>query len=147
MFIDRIVEHPNRVKLEPVSGNIYDMTREEGTVTEEGTPLNSSNLINNINELIDAKLSGVTIDSNGNLSARNFQSGSASVTPTSGTPTTKAITFPKPFSSAPRVVLTPVTGVPQNVSLGVSGITTTGFNIVIYRNSATNTTVNWLAML
>lgn len=145
MFTDRIVEHPNRVRLTNVSGDVYDMAREEGAVTEEGTPLNASNLTQCINELIDAKMEGLSIDGSGNVSFRNLQSGSVSVP--GGTPTTKAVTFPKPFSSAPRIVLTPVTTVPQNLSVGVSGVTTTGFNIVVYRNSATSTTVNWIAVL
>lgn len=43
---DRIVEHPGRVVLTPVSGeeNTYDMVRSEGTVTQEGTELNAANL-------------------------------------------------------------------------------------------------------
>lgn len=47
-FVDRIVEHPGRVKLTPVSGqtNVYDMEREEGTVSTEGTLLNANNLNN-----------------------------------------------------------------------------------------------------
>lgn len=45
-FIDRIVDHPGRVVLTPVTGetNTYDITRAEGIVTEEGTLLNASNL-------------------------------------------------------------------------------------------------------
>lgn len=47
-FTDRIVQHPGRVKLTPVSGqtNVYDMEREEGTVSTEGTLLNANNLNN-----------------------------------------------------------------------------------------------------
>lgn len=43
---DRVVEYPGRIILTPVSGetNTYDVTRAEGTVTEEGTPLNAANL-------------------------------------------------------------------------------------------------------
>lgn len=43
---DRIVEHPGRVVLTPVSGeeNTYDVTRAEGTITQEGTELNTANL-------------------------------------------------------------------------------------------------------
>lgn len=37
---DRVVEHPNRYKLTPVSGDTYDLTPEPGTVTAEGTPIN-----------------------------------------------------------------------------------------------------------
>lgn len=43
---DRIVEHPGRVILTPVSGeeNTYDMVRSEGVITQEGTELNAANL-------------------------------------------------------------------------------------------------------
>lgn len=45
-FIDRIVQHPGRVKLTPVSGqtNVYDMVRQEGDVYTDGTLLNALNL-------------------------------------------------------------------------------------------------------
>lgn len=47
-FVDRIVDHPGRVRLTPVTGeeNVYDMTREEGEVYEPGTLLNANNLNN-----------------------------------------------------------------------------------------------------
>lgn len=43
---DRIVEHPNRVLLTPVAGeeNVFDVTRAEGQVTQEGTPLDKEHL-------------------------------------------------------------------------------------------------------
>lgn len=42
-FKDRIVEFPGRVKLTPVSGqpNVYDVSRQEGTITQQGTTLNA----------------------------------------------------------------------------------------------------------
>lgn len=42
-FIDRVVEHPGRVRMTPVSGqaNTYDLDRDEGTVTRAGTPFNA----------------------------------------------------------------------------------------------------------
>lgn len=42
-FTDRVVQYPGRVVMNPVSGeeNTYDMSRAEGTVTEEGTPFNA----------------------------------------------------------------------------------------------------------
>lgn len=43
-FIDRVVEFPGRVQLTNVSGDIYDMTRAEGTEYTEGTLLNATNL-------------------------------------------------------------------------------------------------------
>lgn len=45
-FIDRVVEFPGRIRLTPVQGqsDVYDMTREEGTIYTEGTLLNANNL-------------------------------------------------------------------------------------------------------
>lgn len=45
-FKDRVVEFPNRIKLTPVAGqeNVYDVSRQEGSITQEGTPLNALNL-------------------------------------------------------------------------------------------------------
>ena len=43
-FTDRVVEHPGRVKLTNVSGDIYDITPYEGEVTAQGTLLNAANL-------------------------------------------------------------------------------------------------------
>lgn len=42
-FTDRVVQYPGRMKLTPVSGqpNVYDVERQEGTVTETGTPFNA----------------------------------------------------------------------------------------------------------
>lgn len=39
---DRVVQYPNRYKLTPVSGDVYDLTPEPGIVTEEGTDLNKA---------------------------------------------------------------------------------------------------------
>lgn len=43
---DRIVEYPGRITLTAVSGeaDTYDVARAEGTVTQEGTELNATNL-------------------------------------------------------------------------------------------------------
>lgn len=43
---DRIVEYPGRITLTAVSGeeDTYDVTRAEGTVTQEGTAINATNL-------------------------------------------------------------------------------------------------------
>lgn len=49
-FKDRVVEYPGRMKLTPTSADgEYDVTMEEGTVTEEGTPLNAETF----NDVID----------------------------------------------------------------------------------------------
>lgn len=46
LFSDRAVQFPNRVKLTPVNGqqNVYDVERQEGTISSAGTPLTAENL-------------------------------------------------------------------------------------------------------
>lgn len=53
-FTDRFVEYPGRVKL-TATGNTdeYDMTRSEGSVYADGTPLNAENLNNAMQDVID----------------------------------------------------------------------------------------------
>jgi|GEM_PF-3783845 len=58
-FEDRVVGHAGRVKLTAVEGqnNVYDVSREEGTVTKEGTPLNAATFnsaFGEITERLDA---------------------------------------------------------------------------------------------
>lgn len=40
-WTDRVSEHPSRRKMENVSGNSFDLIRDEGVIVEEGTPLNA----------------------------------------------------------------------------------------------------------
>lgn len=151
-FENRVVEYPGRVILAPVSGeeNTYDMTRAEGEVTEEGTPLNAENLNSVIQEMVDDALStlsnAITVDSNGNVSFRNLQSGTAKVTVKKANVTsTVNVTFPQAFTKTPKVVITPVSTAPGKVSVGVSNITTTGFTVNLYRTNAVDTTIKWIA--
>lgn len=83
----------------------------------------------------------------GSISAGNIQTGTQSCACTQNTVTTTAVTFPKAFSSTPKVIVNPKTSVPQNVSCAVSGITTTGFTIYIRRTDTTTPTgVDWIAI-
>lgn len=54
-FKDRVVQHPGRVTMSPVSGqsDTYDVTRAEGTVTEEGTPFNADTFNEIAQDIID----------------------------------------------------------------------------------------------
>lgn len=51
-FKDREVQYPGRVRLNSVEGNLYDLERAEGTVEEEGTPINAATL-NQLTEQLD----------------------------------------------------------------------------------------------
>lgn len=55
-FVDRVVEYPNRYQFEDENGvrtGPYTLVRDEGTVTEAGTPLDAANLTSNVVALID----------------------------------------------------------------------------------------------
>lgn len=149
-FVNRITEHPNRVKLIPIEGgepNIYDVVRYEGEVEEEGTPLNAENLNGEMENTIKVAMNGINIDSSNNVHFRNLQQGKAVVKTKTKKAVKKKITFSRAFTKVPIVVATPVTVVPQKVELGVTEITTTGFTIVIYRTNDTATDVNWIAVI
>lgn len=154
-FVDRVVQHPNRVKLTPVSGqtNVYDMTRQEGTVTTKGTPLNASNLTKEINALIKtamAKINGaINIDANNNVKVKNIQCGNVLIATAAQAKKTvsKHITFTTAFTSQPRVVATMRGGSPTSGSISIKGVTTTGFDVYAYRTTSIDTEVDWIAML
>lgn len=73
--------------------------------------------------------------------------GNESVTITAiNTVMTKAVSFGKTFPTPPIVTLTVVSTTPQQITgLGVSAVTTTGFNLHVVRTTTTTTGINWLA--
>lgn len=74
VMADRIVQFPNRIRLTPVSGqaNVYDVERQEGTVTQQGTPLNAETLVHK-DQLILGKNIRITPD--GATTKRSIQLG------------------------------------------------------------------------
>lgn len=62
-FVDRKVQHPNRIKLKEVraelDGIVYDIERAEGTIIEAGTPLNAETLNSLVKLTGDQTISGV----------------------------------------------------------------------------------------
>lgn len=152
-FVDRVVEYPGRVTL-TATGNPdeYDVTRSEGTVTEEGTPLNATNLNTIIQDMIDSTLStyagAIDVDANDNVHFRNLQSGNAIAKVASPkTTVTVPVTFPKAFTKIPNVVATPQSAGPSLMSTSVGNISTTGFNIYFYRTTAVDTKILWMAFV
>ena len=77
-----------------------------------------------------------------------MQSGGVTVTPVANTPTSLAVTFGTPFTTTPRVVATPDTSHPGDEVLGVSvsGVSTTGFTVWVYRTSTAAFPVRWAAV-
>ena len=154
-FVDRVVQHPNRVRLTPVSGetNVYDMTRAEGTITTPGTPLNKKNLTNEVKTLISTAMAKVnaalTIDASGNVTMRNIQCGNVVIKTASFVKENvrQHVTFSPAFTEQPRVVATMRGGAPTSGSVSVKAVTTTGFDIYAYRTTAINTEVDWIAMI
>lgn len=77
-----------------------------------------------------------------------IQWGVETITPVANTPTAKAVVFPVAYTSNPMVLTTAITTVPGFSVLGnaASGIKTTGFDAYVTRNSATATSVGWMAV-
>lgn len=82
-----------------------------------------------------------------------MQWGSVTITPEAvNTPTTAVVTFPEPFTATPAVFATPVSSVPQNISVAVQrsadlvGDNKEAVAITLTRNGLTATGINWLAI-
>ena len=148
-FQNRLVEHPGRVVMTPVTGaeNTYDMTPAEGEVYTEGTLLDAENMNTEINDIINGHLPGLSVDDKGNYHFPNIQAGSASC-PVAKKDTNYSVwvTFPKPFSVQPYVVATPAADSPNSTQWCVSGVTTNGFWYRCRRTGAWNSGFNWIAI-
>lgn len=82
-----------------------------------------------------------------------LQWGTATVTPSeANVPTTVVVTFPIAYASTPAVTVTPVSSVPQNISVAVQrsadlvGDSTKAVAITLTRNGLTATGVYWMAI-
>lgn len=58
---------------------------------------------------------------------------------------TVTVTFEKPYTSIPRVAITPHSTAGHNIHWGITDITTKGFKIYLERNSIVETTFDWIA--
>lgn len=57
------------------------------------------------------------------------------------------VTFGKTFAVTPTVIVSPMTSGPQNVFVGYTKLTKSGFDAVLVRNSIVETWVYWVAIL
>lgn len=85
---------------------------------------------------------------NSALGEMGIQAGRISITPKANTPTTKHLTFPKPFKGQAIVLLTPVSGVPGQKVLGVGTLNNTsdGCDVILTRTETTETVIAWTAI-
>ena len=82
-----------------------------------------------------------------------LQWGNVNITPTAaGTPTTVIVTFQRPFTATPTVLLAPVSGVPHTLSVGTQrstdlvGDPKVAMAVTLTREGTTTTGINWLAI-
>ena len=82
-----------------------------------------------------------------------LQWGNVNITPTAaGTPTTVIVTFQRPFTATPTVLLTPVSGVPHTLAVGTQrstelvGDPKVAMAVTLTREGTTSTGINWLAI-
>lgn len=73
------------------------------------------------------------------------QSGFAVINPTASKVVTQRVTFKHPFKSGPSITVSAHTQAPQNVSVSVTNITATYFDIALYRTDTIQTYVYWQA--
>ena len=81
------------------------------------------------------------------------QWGNVNITPTAaGTPTTVIVTFERPFKATPTVLVTPVSGVPHTLAVGIQrsaelvGDPKVATAVTLTREGTTSTGINWLAI-
>lgn len=149
-FTDRVVEYPNRYLLEDENGvqtGPYTLIRDEGTVTAEGTPLNAANLNAEIGGAITPITDAITIDDSQNVSFRNLQAGSVTMSGVQAKVIKSVnVTFPRAFTKKPIVNITLVATSPTGTQFSVANVTTTGFTIYAYRTTAANLSFQWQAV-
>ena len=73
--------------------------------------------------------------------------GFVNVAPVANTPTAQHVSFEAEFADDPTVVVSAVSAVPGSAVQAVSAanITTTGFDVYVYRTNTTVTAVMWIA--
>lgn len=79
---------------------------------------------------------------------RNIQTGKVTVTPIPNTPTTQTVRFATPFAKTPVITVTPQSAAPGTIvtGVGVTNVTTDGFDVVVTRTNATDTLIHWMAI-
>jgi hypothetical protein len=77
-----------------------------------------------------------------------IEAGIVTITPVANTPTSQAVVFTQPFTDTPVITATANTSVPGSsvTEVSISSPTSTGFNAVIYRQTAVATGIHWHAI-
>lgn len=85
----------------------------------------------------------------GDVTATNIQSGRVTIL-TDGTWQTVAVTFAKPFATIPQITATPSNNIPAATTTSLNCATrtasTTGFTLGVFRSTAVNQTIDWIAI-
>ncbi|MCI7327113.1 MAG: hypothetical protein SOR91_10010 [Hornefia butyriciproducens] len=153
-FTNREVEHPGRYKLTNASTGAelgtFDLTREEGAVITEGTPLNADNLNNEIQTqaavIAEVKASAAEAAAVAQIPA--IRRGTTSLTVDKKKTGTVTIKYGTTFPGNPHVVLTPLTGSPSVIRGTVKTRTTTSFTAAIYNGTSKKVKIwfSWIAI-
>lgn len=150
-FINRVVEHPNRVTLTDGDGTVsgpYTITRSEGVVTAEGTALTAENLNAEIQAQAKslAQAAANTAVANANTQLSRIRRGTTYKTVSQKKTATGTVNFGITFPAAPHVVVTPITGNPANIRASVKSRNTTSFTVSIYNGTKSKAKV-WFAWI
>lgn len=82
------------------------------------------------------------------LASLGIQHGRATVSCTANEVSSASVTFATVYKSAPTITLTAGSSAPGTsvVEVSISNVTTTGFDIRVYRTNTSSTTVHWIAV-
>lgn len=153
-FKNRVVEHPNRIKLvDAASGNVlgvFDMTAEEGVVTEEGTALTAENLNKEVQSQAKAIAENTanTAVSGAKTQLSRIKRGTTYKTVSGKKTTTMTVKYGTTMPGNAHVVVTPITGNPANIRVSVKSKGTTTFTVAIYNGTKKKAKIyfSWIAM-
>lgn len=130
-----------------IYGTLKAQTEIGGVTVDAALSSSSTNPVQN--KVINSALNALGIESGTNyfkIAGKLIQWGGVTITPTANSTTSKAVSFPKAFSSTPLIQVSANTSVPNIVRVGYSGQSTTGFSAYLYRTNTTSTAISWLAI-
>jgi hypothetical protein len=110
-------------------------------------PPNGAGLGEDLALAVEDELSRLDGDVAGYFPLANIAAGSVSITPVANTATGEAVLWGKTLPGTVRAWTTAESAVPNTVlETTVSGITSTGATVWLYRTNTTSTTVHWIAI-
>lgn len=100
-------------------------------------------------EILNAGIFNTHVRDNLAFLKERVQAGTVNIVPVANTPTSATVTFPVPFSAAPRVIVSAhsIFVGTQVLGVGADSETTTTCRVTVTRTNTSTTTIRWVATL